>query len=110
MPYNQEFARRISAALKSFPEKFEEKKMFGGIAYLYKGKMTVGIVKDDLMIRVVEAKMPAALQKPHVRPMDFTKRPMKEFVFVSPEGCTTEQALHYYIELGLEHAKSTLKN
>lgn len=108
MPYNEELAKRISITLKSFPEEFEEKKMFGGIAYLYRGKMTVGIVKDDLMVRVVEPKMDAELKNQYVRPMDFTKRPMKEFVFVSPEGIKTEEALHHYIELGLEHAQGKL--
>lgn len=108
MPYNEELAKRISVALKSFPEEFEEKKMFGGIAYLYQGKMVVGIVKDDLMVRIVEPKMALELKKSYVRPMDFTKRPMKEFIFVSQEGCGTEKALQNYIELGLEHANSKL--
>ena len=40
--------------------------------------------------------------------MDFTKRPMKEFVFVSLDGIKTEKELLHYIELGLEHAKSKL--
>ncbi len=110
MAYSEELAIRISAALKSFPEKFEEKKMFGGIAYLYKGKMTVGIVKDDLMVRIVSDKMDEELKKKHVRPMDFTKRPLKEFVYVSPEGFKNEEALHYWIELGLEHAKGKLND
>ena len=40
--------------------------------------------------------------------MDFTKRPMKEFVYVSENGMKTETELLHYIELGLEHAKSKL--
>lgn len=82
--------------------------MFGGLSFLFKGKMTVGVVKDDLAVRVIGSKMNSELAKPHVRPMDFTKRPMKEFIYVSEEGCKTEAQLLHYIELGLEHAKSKL--
>ncbi|SDL40869.1 TfoX/Sxy family protein [Kriegella aquimaris] len=113
MSFDLELAKRIRAALQSFPlevqENFNEKKMFGGIAYLYKGKMTVGIIKKDLMVRVLGSKMKDVLQMNHVRPMDFTKRPMKEFIYVSQAGIETEEQLQHWVELGLEHAKSKLK-
>lgn len=108
MAFNEETANRIRQAVTLFPETFTEKKMFGGLSFLYSGKMTVGIVKEDLAVRVLAEKVDAELQKEFTRPMDFTKRPMKEFVFVSPEGFKTEAALQYWIELGLEHAKSKL--
>ena len=108
MAYNEETVLRIRKTLALFPETFEEKKMFGGIAFLYKGKMTVGPVKDDLMARVVHEKMEKILEKEFVRPMDFTGKPMKEFVFVSPKGFATEEQLYKWVELGLEHAKSKL--
>jgi TfoX/Sxy family transcriptional regulator of competence genes len=79
--------------------------MFGGIAFLYYGKMTVGIIRENLMVRVISSKMEGIMDSEHVRPMDFAKRPMKEFVYVSQEGIATEEQLLNYIELGLEHAK-----
>ncbi len=106
MAYNEEIAKRIQQAIALFPEDFTEKKMFGGIAFLYHGKMTVGVVKDDLMVRVMGNKMESVLQQEHVRPMDFTGKPMKEFVFVSPQGFKNEEQLQHWIEMGLEHAKS----
>ncbi len=109
MACNEELAKRIREATTLFPENFTEKKMFGGVAFLFQGKMTVGPVKDDLMVRVVDSKMPAILKQEFVRPMDFTGKPMKEFIFVSPEGFKTEEQLQNWIELGLEHAKSKLK-
>lgn len=112
MAYNEELAKRIRMAVKLFPthiyEDFQEKKMFGGLAFLYQGKMTVGIVKNDLMVRVPSDKMDAILSKVHVRPMDFTNKPLKEFVYVCEEGFVTEEQLQHWIELGLEHAKSKL--
>lgn len=108
MAYDELLANRIREATKLFKEDFTEKKMFGGLSFLYQGKMTVGIVKDELAVRVVGDKEQAILQLPYARPMDFTKRPMKEFVYVSKEGFETETQLNEWIELGLEHAKSKL--
>lgn len=108
MAFNEQLATRIREQLRFFPEDFTEKRMFGGVCFLYKGKMTVGIVKEDLMVRIVSDKIETELIKDNVRPMDFTKRPMKEFVYVALEGIKTETELLFYIELGLEHAKSKL--
>ncbi len=109
MAYNEYLAKRIKAALEIFPDTFIEKRMFGGLAYLYKGKMTVGVINNDLMVRVIETKISAELAKEFVRPMDFTGKPMKEFIYVSEDGYRTEEQLQCWIELGLEHAKNKLK-
>lgn len=82
--------------------------MFGGLAFLYKGKMTVGVTGDDLMVRVPSEKMSASLSLDSVRPMDFTNRPMKEFVFVSGKGYENEEQLHHWLELGVSHAQNKL--
>jgi len=108
MAFNEQLADRIRGQLKLFDEDFAEKKMFGGLSFLYRGKMTVGIVKDELAVRIVDTKMESELNQVYVRPMDFTKRPMKEFVYVSLDGLKTESQLLHYIELGLEHARSKL--
>ena len=108
MAYDESIAMRIRAQLKMFSDSFEEKSMFGGLSFLYQGKMTVGIVKDELAVRIIDSKMDDELKKKYVNPMDFTKRPMKEFVYVTKEGFKTEVQLLHYIELGLEHAKSKL--
>ena len=63
----------------------------------------------NLLYVFVADKMEAELSKPTVREMDFTKRPMKEFIYVSEDGFKTEEQLLHYIDLGLEHAKSKLK-
>jgi TfoX/Sxy family transcriptional regulator of competence genes len=114
MANNEQFAQRIRANFELQPQSVRanifEKKMFGGLAFLFSGKMTVGIIKNDLMVRVISDKMEEILRSNHVRPMDFTKRPMKEFVYVAQEGIATEEQLLNYIELGLEHAKQKLNN
>ncbi len=113
MAYDQNLEQRLDYAFDVFPKGFTKditkKKMFGGLTYLFKGKMTIGIFKKDLMVRVIDSKMEEMLKKDYVRPMDFAKSPMKEFVYVSPKGYRTEEALQNWIELGIEHAQIRLQ-
>ena len=51
MPYNDDLATRVRAALGSLPG-VTEKKMFGGLAFMLNGNMCVGVTSDDLMVRV----------------------------------------------------------
>ena len=60
--------------------------MFGGIAFMVNGNMACGIVKDELMARVGADAYADAVAMPFARPMDFTGRPMKGMLYVSPEG------------------------
>jgi len=106
MAYNEQLANNIRSFLVSYGDDIIEKKMFGGVCFLYKGKMTVGVVNNDLTVRVIESKMENELEKHNVRPMDFTKKPMKEFIYVELEH---ERNLPYWISLGIEHAKGKLK-
>ena len=112
MAYNLALEKRIESAFEFFPEEIKKdielKKMFGGLAYLFRGKMTIGIVKEELCVRVISARMDEVMARAEARPMDFTGKPMKEFIYVSDDGFRTEEQLQYWIELGLEHAKSKL--
>lgn len=106
MAYSEHLANHMRNRFLVRKLAVDEKKMFGGLSFLYMGKMTVGIVGDELAVRVISSKMEKELEKHQVRPMDFTKRPMKEFIYVEIEDL---RELDYWIDLGLEHAKSKLK-
>lgn len=110
MAYNEEFARDLKQTFELRGITVTSKKMFGGIAFLYHGKMTVGTINNDLMVRVIPEKMENILSKDGVRPMDFTGKALKEFVFVASEFYKTQEQLDFWITLGLEHAKNKLKN
>src|SRR5262245_37193377 len=99
MAYDEKLADRIREALGRRPS-VTEKKMFGGVAFLLDGKMFVGIVKDDLMVRVGPDRYEAALAEAHVRPMDFTGRPMNGYVFVGPSGSKTAKASKKWVDQG----------
>lgn len=99
MPYDEKLADRIRQAVGPRPD-VTEKQMFGGVAFLLDGKMFVGIVKEDLMVRVGPERYEAALAEAHVRPMDFTGRPMNGYVFVGPGGAKTARAIKKWVDLG----------
>jgi TfoX/Sxy family transcriptional regulator of competence genes len=99
MAYDTKLADRVRRAVETRRD-VTEKAMFGGLAFLLDGKMFCGISKGDLMVRVGPDRHDEALGRPHVRPMDFTGRPMKGYVFVGPEGCRTRRMVEPWVERG----------
>jgi len=81
--YDEDLADRVRAVLPH-GEAVTERQMFGGLAFMLGGHMFCGVVKDALMVRFGPEGAGRALGQPHVRPMDFTGRPMKGMVFVDP--------------------------
>lgn len=97
MAYDEELAARIRNRLDD-PLGVSEKKMFGGVAFMVYGNMSVGIVGRVLMVRLGQAEYEKALKEPFVRPMDFTGKPLKGFVYVDPEGIETDKQLDGWLD------------
>ena len=92
MSYDEGLAERLREALQS-RRGISEKKMFGGLAFMSRGYMFIGITGDVLMARIGPEYYEQALSRPHVRVMDFTGKPMKGYVFVDPPGFESDSAL-----------------
>lgn len=105
MAHDEGLAQRIRELLDE-QAGLSEKRMFGGVAFLVNGNMAVGVVKSELMVRVGPDAHAAALREPHARPMDFTKRPMKGFVFVAEAGLEQDSQLGAWVERGVRFAAS----
>ena len=101
MAFDEKLADRIRESLVNIND-VEEKYMFGGICFMVNGKMCIGIVKDEMMCRIDPALDEIVLEKNGCRPMDFTSRPMKGYVYVSKEGMKTKKDFDYWINLCLE--------
>ncbi len=95
MPYNQNLANRIREKLSELPN-IEEKAMFGGLTFMYNGKMLVGIMKDELMCRI-DPLHEMVLEKNGCRTMEFgngaPKRMMKGYVLVDETGIKNDEDL-----------------
>ncbi|HSF14546.1 MAG TPA: TfoX/Sxy family protein [Vicinamibacteria bacterium] len=105
MPYDEKLAERVREVLGR-RRGVTEKKMFGGVCFLVNGNMACGVEKENLMVRVGPEQYERALSKSSTRPMDFTGRALKGFVYVSPPGYRTTAALKKWVDLGASFARS----
>jgi len=105
MAYDEGLAERIRGL---FDERSDvsEKRMFGGIAFMIRGHMAIGVVKDDLMVRVGPDAYDTLVREPHARRMDFTGRPMKGFLYVASTGLEADAALERWVGYGVRYVAS----
>lgn len=105
MAYDEGLAERVRSLLAERRD-VVEKRMFGGLAFMVAGHMAVGIVKDDLMVRVGKKKYADLVGQPHARPMTFTGRPATGALYVAPAGVESDTDLARWVGLGVAHAES----
>lgn len=108
MAFDEGLAERLRAIYADHADAaiINEKRMFGGLAFMVNGHMSCGIVGDMLMARVGADRYEQALLQPHAREMDFTGRSMKGLVYVSPEGFESDDALADWVRLSMDFVLS----
>lgn len=105
MAYDEELARRLRTIMGN-EVGFAERAAFGGLSFLIHGNMSVGVIGDELVVRVGPDAFEASMAEAHARPFDFTGRPMKGWVYVSAQGLTSEEQLGAWVRRGVEFARS----
>jgi TfoX/Sxy family transcriptional regulator of competence genes len=105
MAYDEALADRVRDLLAARAE-VSERKMFGGVAFMVAGNMACGVLGEDLIVRLGEDEAGSALEEDGVRPFDFTGRPMKTTVYVSPERTSEDAGLAEWVEAGADFAAS----
>jgi len=105
MAFDEGLAQRVREFM-SLDGDVSERKMFGGLCFLCNGNMALGIVGDELMVRVGAPAWTEALREPHTREMDFTGRSMKGMVFVTPPGLSDDDELRQWIERATSFART----
>jgi TfoX/Sxy family transcriptional regulator of competence genes len=101
MAYAEALAERIRDVLADKGDRVREQKMFGGIAFMVDGHMTIGVVKDELMARVSADGEDDALAQPHARTMDVTGRPMTGFIQVAAVGVAADDDVRAWVDRAL---------
>ncbi len=104
MAYNEKLAERVRARLAGLPN-VEEKKMMGGLTFMYNGKMCLGVLKDDLMCRIDPAVHDESIARTGVRTLDFTTRPMSGFILVDERGMKSQKDFEHWVTLALNFNK-----
>ncbi len=90
MAYDEDLAGRIRELLGA-QRGVEEKRMFGGLAFLINGNMSVAVSgQGGLMVRVPPAETDKLLAREHVEPMIMAGRETRGWLRVSVDGVKTE--------------------
>jgi len=103
MAIDQELAERVRQSLAGRPG-LSEKKMFGGIVFLLKGKISCGVYGQELLVRLAPETTDEALRRPHTRLFDISARVMKGWVLVHPDGIASEAGLAEWVNIGVSFA------
>ncbi|MFL5906239.1 MAG: TfoX/Sxy family protein [Solirubrobacterales bacterium] len=104
MPYDEALADRVRELISARAD-VKELKMFGGVGFTVGGNMAVGVIKEDLIVRLDPGDAEKALAEDGVREFDFTGRPMTGWIFVAPER-TSDDGLTEWVEAGADYAAS----
>jgi TfoX/Sxy family transcriptional regulator of competence genes len=105
MAFDEGLAQRIREALDD-EIGVTERRMFGGLAFMLRGNMCVGVVGEQLMVRVGTDGYQRALREAHAREMDFTGRAMRGFVYVGADGLASDEELRGWVSRGVGFASS----
>ncbi len=114
MAYSEFLADRIRQRLTD-KGLIVEKKMMGGLIFMVNEKMCLGIdidknlQTDRLMVRVGKIPYEALLKRTGSRPMDFTGKVMRGFLFIDPDGFDKDEDLDYWVSKALEFNKLIIK-
>jgi hypothetical protein len=106
MAYDEDLANRIRELISS-EAGVVEKKMFGGLAFLIGGNMSVAASgQGGILVRVDPEESDALSSKPHVAPMVMRGREMRGWVRVDFEGVKTKRGLEPWVRRGVAYARS----
>jgi TfoX/Sxy family transcriptional regulator of competence genes len=103
MAYDEALAKRVREVVGD-KRGVTERKMFGGLAFMLRGNMFVGILEDRLMARVGPQNYERALASPGAREMDFTGKPMRGYVFVDSSSVKSAGNLKHWVGLCADFA------
>lgn len=102
MAFNEKLADRVREIISVTHRNVEEKRMFGGLCFMVNNKMCVGVEQERLMVRLDPERYNEAMEKDGCKPMDFTGKIMKGYVFVDINALSTKKKLDYWVQLALQ--------
>ncbi|MGI8847346.1 MAG: TfoX/Sxy family protein [Candidatus Dormibacteria bacterium] len=106
MAYDEELANRLRELLAK-EDGITEKKMFGGLAFLLHGNMSVSASRNrGLLVRIAPADTDASLARPHVTLMRMGGRTMEGWITVAPEGLQSKRELSGWVKRSLPFVKT----
>jgi len=105
MAFNEKLADRTREIISMSHKNVVEKRMFGGLCFMVNDKMCVDVEQKRLMVRIDPLKYDEVIEKEGCKPINFTGKVMKGYVFVDINALNTKKKLAYWIKLALEYNK-----
>jgi TfoX/Sxy family transcriptional regulator of competence genes len=106
MAYDEDLANRLRELI-AMEEGATEMRMFGGLAFLIDGNMSVSASgRGGLLLRVDPADSDGLLAKPHAHPFEMRGRTMKGWLRVDADGLRTKGQLERWVARGVAYARS----
>jgi TfoX/Sxy family transcriptional regulator of competence genes len=106
MAYDEALAERVRDVI-SARDGVSEKRMFGSLCFLVGGNLAVCARKEgELLVRLDPEDAERAVSEEGVRIAEMGKRPMKGWVFVSPERLSDDGGLSEWVDAGADYAAS----
>jgi hypothetical protein len=105
MAYDEGLAERIRDVVSTEPG-HDEKKMFGGIAFMLNVNMAVGVSGDEVMVRVGVDGFDEAVAHTDVRPFEMKGRGMNGWVLAGGAAIAEPEGLQEWVDVGLAFAGS----
>ena len=105
MAYDEQFAERVRTIVRE-EAGYDEKKMFGGLAFMIEGNMAVGVMKDGLMVRLDPDDFDGALQKPGTSPFEMGKKQSNNWVSVEESVLDEDSELESWVAQGIDFART----
>jgi TfoX/Sxy family transcriptional regulator of competence genes len=106
MAYDEDLAARIRELL-SGEAALDEKKMFGGLAFLIRGNMAVAASGEGgLLVRVDPAESETLVTRTNARPMEMRGRAMRGWLRVDPDDVRTKSQLATWVDRGVAYARA----
>jgi len=104
--YDEDLANRIRELVLT-EQGVTEKRMFGGLAFLIDGNMSVSASgQGGLLLRVDPAETDKLVSKPHAHPFEMRGRVMQGWLRVDPDGLRTKRQLERWVTRGIAYARS----
>lgn len=106
MAYDEDLANRVRELILG-EDGVAEREMFGGLAFLIGGKMSVTVSREGgLMLRVPPEETEALLRKPHAHPFEMRGRPLRGWLRIDADGLRSKRQLERWVARGVDYARS----
>jgi hypothetical protein len=104
--YDEDLADRIRALLATDHD-VVEKKMFGGLAFLIGGNMSVSASgQGGMLLRCDPEETEVLVREEHAEPFVMRGKAMDGWLRIDPDGVRTDDDLRRWVDVGVGYARS----